>query len=58
MTAILGGETGAISRTKPLNAVAEVAGLLSVVAVGMFPVVRSLRVPDLNWCYPYLQYDS
>ncbi len=26
--------------------------------VGAFPVVRSLRVADLNWCYPYLSSDS
>ena len=26
--------------------------------VGAFPVVRSLPVVDLNWCYPYLSSDS
>ncbi|MEO8586097.1 MAG: glycosyltransferase family 39 protein [Acidobacteriota bacterium] len=33
--------------------------LLTVFAVlGAFPVVRSLIVPDLNWCYPYITSDS
>lgn len=27
-------------------------------ALGALPVVRSLIVPDLNWCYPYITSDS
>lgn len=29
-----------------------------VLGVGTLPVLRSLRTPDLNWCYPYLSGDS
>ncbi|HQR67732.1 MAG TPA: glycosyltransferase family 39 protein, partial [Thermoanaerobaculia bacterium] len=33
--------------------------LLTVAGVaGAIPVLRSLPVPDLNWCYPYLSSDS
>lgn len=32
--------------------------LLLAAILGTIPVVRSLYVPDLNWCYPYLSADS
>lgn len=36
-----------------------VPGVAAVVLlVGTLPVLRSLRTPDLNWCYPYLTGDS
>ena len=45
------GSRGALDRLLPGFLV--LAGL-----VGTIPVVRSLRVPDLNWCYPFLSSDS
>lgn len=32
--------------------------LAALATLGVLPVVRSLIVPDLNWCYPYLSSDS
>jgi hypothetical protein len=32
--------------------------LAAFATLGAFPVVRSLLVADLNWCYPYLSSDS
>ena len=32
--------------------------LAAFATLGAFPVVRSLLVPDLSWCYPYLGSDS
>ncbi len=29
-----------------------------VLGLGTLPVLRALRTPDLNWCYPYLSGDS
>lgn len=45
------GEEGWLDRSLPLL-------LLSAGIVGAIPVVRSLNVADLNWCYPYLSSDS
>lgn len=32
--------------------------LVALCAIGALPVVRSLLVRDLNWCYPYMTSDS
>ena len=32
--------------------------LLFLAAAGTIPVLRSLLVPDLNWCYPFMTSDS
>jgi hypothetical protein len=32
--------------------------LAALACAGALPVVRSLVVPDLNWCYPYMSADS